>query len=66
MNPDNKKDVICYCSGTSKAKVQALIDHGVDTLDSISNMTGACSGCGSCETAILELLADCGVGQPSQ
>jgi len=63
MNPDQQEDVICYCSGTAKAKVKALIDDGFDTLDSISRITGACSGCGSCEASILELLADCGVDQ---
>lgn len=61
MKPDEENDVICYCSGTSTAKVQALIANGVDNLESLSRITGACSGCGSCETSILDLMADCGI-----
>ena len=57
--PDKTDELICYCSGTTKAQVQALIDKGHDNLDSISKMTGACSGCGACETEMLEFLADC-------
>lgn len=57
--PDKTDELICYCSGTTKAQVQAMIDKGVDNLDSISRITGACSGCGACETKMLEFLAVC-------
>lgn len=53
-----KKDVICYCSGTTKEKIKQLIDDGINDLDSISRKTGACSGCGACDTLILELMAE--------
>jgi bacterioferritin-associated ferredoxin len=57
VKQDKTDDLICYCSGTTRGQVKALIDKGVDNLDSISRMTGACSGCGACETSMLEFLA---------
>ncbi|MDP1657876.1 MAG: (2Fe-2S)-binding protein [Methylotenera sp.] len=57
INPDKKKDVICHCSGTTKGQIKALVNNGIDDLDGISRMTGACSGCGACDASILELLA---------
>ena len=53
-----KEDVICYCSGTTKEQINALIVQGIIELDLISRQTGACSGCGACEVAIMELLAE--------
>lgn len=49
-------DVICDCSGTTKAKIQQLIDDGADSLDKISRATGACSGCASCDVLVMEML----------
>ncbi|MCX7098014.1 MAG: (2Fe-2S)-binding protein [Methylococcales bacterium] len=58
MDPDNKQDIVCYCSGTDRAKILALIDKKVTDLESLSRMTGACSGCGACEDLVLEILAE--------
>lgn len=55
---DTEKDIICHCSGTTKKQITALIENGHDNLESISRMSGASSGCGSCEDAVLELLAE--------
>jgi len=52
------EDVICDCSGTTKAKIQQLMDNGADTLDKISRATGACSGCGACDILISEMLTE--------
>ena len=49
-----KDDVVCYCSGTTKEQIKALMVHD---LDLISRETGACSGCGSCDVAIKDILA---------
>lgn len=46
--PLDPEMIICDCSGTTVAKVTALIDEGHD-LDMISRKTGAFSGCGGCE-----------------
>ena len=59
--PDNKPDeqetIICTCTGTTKSKIEQLIEKGADSLDKISSTTGANTGCGSCDILILELLA---------
>jgi len=55
---DRKKDIICGCSGTTTEQIKRLVDNGVDDLDRISRATGACSGCGACDTDILALLAE--------
>jgi bacterioferritin-associated ferredoxin len=57
-HPDRKKDIICRCSGTTTGQIKRLIDKGVDDLESLSRATGACSGCGACDTNILALLAE--------
>ena len=49
--------ILCRCSGTTDKQIQRLLERGVDTLEGISQATGAVSGCGGCETDILELLA---------
>jgi len=54
----NKIDIVCHCSGTTQKQIKALIHDGVTSLDGISRMTGACSGCGACDVAVLELLAE--------
>jgi bacterioferritin-associated ferredoxin len=58
VRPDKTEELVCYCSGTTQMQIKGLIEKGVDNLDRISRMTGACSGCGSCDTVILELLAE--------
>lgn len=55
---EEKQDIICYCSGTTKEQIRELINNGTDDFDEISRMTGACSGCGSCDVSVLELLAE--------
>jgi NAD(P)H-nitrite reductase large subunit len=52
-----KDDVICYCSGTTKEQIKALMAQGIYDLDLISRETGACSGCGSCDITIKAILA---------
>lgn len=51
-----KNDVICHCSGTTERKIKELVNNGIDNLDEISRITGACSGCGACDYLIVELL----------
>lgn len=55
-NDSDDIEIICDCSGTTKQKVQQLIDNGADDLEQISRATGACSGCGSCDILVLEML----------
>lgn len=57
MDLDNQPEIICSCSGTSKEKIDQLINRGIDTLDKISSATGATTGCGSCDATIVNILA---------
>jgi len=61
MNSDNKennKNVICHCTETTKETIKKLYEAGFDDLDKISQMTGACSGCGACEDSIMTFIAE--------
>lgn len=53
-----KTAIICPCSGTTRNKVIDLFNNGYETLEKISQMTGATTGCGACETWIEELLVE--------
>jgi bacterioferritin-associated ferredoxin len=54
-NQDAPDEVICACSGTTRADVARLFKEGLDA-DGISRRTGAISGCGGCEWDITEIL----------
>ncbi|RIZ70992.1 MAG: (2Fe-2S)-binding protein [Methylococcales bacterium] len=58
MNTLKNQEIICHCSGTTKETITALLSSNITDLDAISRKTGACSGCGSCESSVLELIAD--------
>jgi NAD(P)H-nitrite reductase large subunit len=58
IDPEPNDDKICRCSGTTVAQIKKLFDRGVDDLDGISRATGACSGCGACDSDVLALLAE--------
>ncbi len=55
---NQNNDIICHCSGTTEIKIKELLVCGSNDLDTLSKKTGACSGCGSCEDAILQLIAE--------
>ncbi len=57
-DPDELDEIICQCSGTTKAKIKELINRDVDNLDKIENATGANTGCGSCDALIMEILSE--------
>ena len=57
-NPYRKNDIICRCSGTTAGQIKKHIGKGVNDLESLSRATGACSGCGACDTDILALIAE--------
>lgn len=54
----NLDEVICDCSGTTRGKIQSLIEQGIVDSYTISRKTGALSGCGSCEWDIESILDD--------
>jgi NAD(P)H-nitrite reductase large subunit len=52
----NKQEIICFCTGTTKAQIEALISNGMNTIAEIAHQTGATTGCGACDYSILKLL----------
>ncbi len=54
-NSDFADEIICPCSGTTRGKIQALFNEGLD-VDAISRRTGALSGCAGCESDITDFL----------
>ncbi|MEW6036852.1 MAG: (2Fe-2S)-binding protein [Pseudomonadota bacterium] len=54
---NGRKDIICRCSGTTTWQIKRQFDKGVTDMNGISRATGACSGCGACDTDIETLLA---------
>lgn len=55
---EQKEERICSCSGTTVRQIEQLIGKGVCDLENLSRITGACSGCGACDSDILALLAE--------
>lgn len=53
---NKQEEIICYCSGTTRAKIEALIAEGVNTVEQIVNATGATTGCGACDYLVMEIL----------
>ena len=56
MCNEEKNDVICACSGTTRGQILALLEQDVADMDRISRITGALSGCGGCEFELQSLL----------
>ncbi len=56
-NSNTADEVMCACSGTKRGNIQSLFEQGMD-MDTISQWTGAISGCGGCEWDIAEFLKD--------
>ncbi|MBM3350204.1 MAG: (2Fe-2S)-binding protein [Betaproteobacteria bacterium] len=54
-NQNPAEDVICVCTGTTRACIQELSSQGMD-LEAISRWTGAVSGCGGCEWDITAII----------
>ncbi len=48
-------EVLCQCSGTTRAYIEALFKQGLD-VEAISQRSGALSGCGGCEWDIAQFL----------
>ena len=50
-------EVICGCNGVSKGEIiQAIHQHGINTLDQLKERTRASSSCGSCTSLCQQLL----------
>lgn len=52
---DDLDEVVCTCSGTTRAVIKALYLQGMNA-EAISRYSGAISGCGGCDWEIAEFL----------
>lgn len=58
IEKDNLADeIICVCTGTTRGKIQQLVEQGFD-IEAISRKTGVNTGCGGCEWEIESLISD--------
>jgi len=55
QNDSTADEVMCQCSGTTRAEIQKYFERGMD-MEQISQWTGALSGCGGCEWDIADFL----------
>lgn len=53
-----QKEVICTCTGTTKAQIEGLIENGMATAEEIAYQTGAGTGCGACDYLISDLIRE--------
>ncbi len=52
----NTDNIICGCTGTTKEKITQLIQAGTNNIDDIASATGATTGCGGCDSSIVEFI----------
>ena len=60
---DESLDILCPCSGTTRAQIRRHFEKGTADLDGISRATGACSGCGGCEYDVQTWLDELAASQ---
>ena len=52
--------ILCPCLGLTRRAIEAVIVHGVETLEDLSRETGATTVCGSCTASIASMLSSTG------
>jgi bacterioferritin-associated ferredoxin len=57
-NNFNNQQMICFCTGTSKAKIAELVGQGMNTVEQIINETGATTGCGGCDYMLNQFIQE--------
>ena len=53
MNPD---EVICFCQNVTSGMIKNAVDNGATTLEEVQKITGAGTGCGSCNDKVRQLV----------
>ncbi len=57
QNNELDNEVMCTCSGTTRAKIRKLFNEGMN-MEAISSWSGALSGCGGCEWDVEQYLEE--------
>ncbi len=48
--------IVCVCKGVACSKIRALLRDGVDSVEAVGEACGAGTDCGSCRSAIEDML----------
>jgi nitrite reductase (NADH) large subunit len=56
---DDPERTICFCHNVPLGKLTQAIQGGCDSLEKIKEQTKASTGCGGCETEVIEILEKC-------
>jgi len=51
-------EIICFCTGTTKRKINQLLAKGYHTVAEITAATGAGTGCGGCDVMLSALVQE--------
>ncbi len=49
---------VCVCNAVRDREIQRALDRGIDSFDGLMKELGVGMGCGSCEEAVREMLAE--------
>lgn len=58
IKTSDDSEIVCLCMSVPRHELQELINQGIKALDELSNRTGACTVCCSCEPKIKAMLGD--------
>lgn len=56
LDTHEESEIVCECLSVTKKQLQEQINKGIDTLEGLSNATGACTSCKGCQYRILQML----------
>ncbi len=54
---ENEDRTVCFCHNVKYSDLRRAVNEGADTLEKIQDQTCASTGCGGCETEVIEILA---------
>lgn len=56
--PATETEIICFCTGTTKGKINQLLAKGCHSVAEIIAVTGAGTGCGGCDVMLSALVKE--------
>jgi len=58
LDPD---EIICFCTLLTRRQIAAVLAQTLD-FDKVVRLSGACTGCGSCQTDVEEMIQEAAKG----
>lgn len=49
---------VCVCNAVTDRAIYRAIDRGADSFDQLVDELGVATGCGSCESAVRQMIAE--------